>query len=168
MRTLTLKGFLRRYLKELSATSNLRLSHLVADLLAGNARLAEPLFWYATMNGDDDRLQSLLRGSGWERDYFRFREAFRDHPHDPSVLGVRYAKLYKSYLSVRDRRESEKRLKELMRKRLLKAVQSGDITMYRLCRTLDLNEGNLFAFLKQGNLNAMSLEKARAMVELVR
>ncbi|MCL2024157.1 MAG: hypothetical protein FWG78_00015 [Coriobacteriia bacterium] len=166
MRVLTLRGFLKRYLTELSDSPDLRMTNLVDDLLAGNGRLKEPLFVYAKLTAQGGRLRALLADSVFAGEYEQFERRYEAHDGDVALLGPRYAKLMASYVSVRDR-SAEKHLKSVMREKVLKGLHAGQMSKYQMAKELGLNQGNMFAFLGKGELGAMSVSNARAMVALL-
>ena len=62
MRALTFKGFLARYVKELSREDTLDIKLLAADAASGGYRLRAPLVLYAVVSGKSARLAEAFEG----------------------------------------------------------------------------------------------------------
>lgn len=54
---------------------------------------------------------------------------------------------------------------ELMRKATLDAMERRRLTAYRICKTLDLNLGNVYAYLGKGDISKVSRNTARRIME---
>ena len=52
-----------------------------------------------------------------------------------------------------------------MREKTLDAIESGGLTVYRLCKDLDLNQGNVYAYLGKGDASKVSRATARRLME---
>lgn len=168
MRRLTFKGFLKTYVRELSNSNSLY--RLVREAEADNARLVAPLFLYAATNGKTDTLLKASRGTSFEQEYLDMSKLF-DGRSAESLLGNsnvvvdtlpdEYVKVYRSFVSVSKKYQTENKTKDLIRGKVLRLMYENDVSMYRVVNDLDLNQGNLFAFLKQKNDSALSLDNAR-------
>jgi len=82
---------------------------------------------------------------------------------DPS-LPERYARVYRSYLSVKNRGQSAAHTKTLMRNRIIRLQREKNITNYRLYTDLRVNPGNMNAFIKHGDCSKVSLDTARSAI----
>ncbi len=54
---------------------------------------------------------------------------------------------------------------ELMRKATLDAMERRRLTAYRVCKTLGLNLGNVYAYLGKGDVSKVSRNTARRIME---
>ena len=59
---------------------------------------------------------------------------------------------------------ADRRINALMRKRTLGALEESGVTRYGLCRDLNLNKGNVYAYLA-GDDSKVSRETARRIME---
>jgi transposase-like protein len=82
---------------------------------------------------------------------------------DPE-LRPEYAKLWRSFVARRDAHRRDADLKSEARQRALALAHEKGVSRYRMARDLGLNDGNLHAFLAQGNVRKLSLERALALV----
>ena len=72
-----------------------------------------------------------------------------------------YLKVWRSYCSVRDATLADNDTKELIHRRVLELQKEKHLTNYRLYTDLQLNPGNVNAWLKCNDSNKMSLNCAR-------
>ena len=171
MRALTFKGFLARYTRELSGLASNDLKRL-AGKAAANYRLVEPLVLYAAAT---DKL-GYLRRVAW--DPYLVMEA-REFPGDmdwsdviavldrgdESVLRSEYHKAYRSYISVRDRQKTKNRSKALALNKTLDIQRQKKVSTYRIYHDLELNHGNVNAYLKNRDVSKVSLEVAEKVLD---
>ncbi len=173
MRRLTFKGFLRRYLQELSLENTSSVHKLLIEAESNNARLFEPLLIYIALSFDNDRLNSILKKSETLNDeysrYFKtvLRENLEEYLSNSNDVPKEYTKIYRSYLSVRNRVESDNDTKARMRTKILKLIEDKGYSDYRVYKKLKINPGNYSAFFKQGKLDRLSLDKTREVLSFV-
>lgn len=170
MRKLTFKGFLEAYVGHLSGRRTTSLSEL-APLVDSNKRLREPLVLWAVANrkseklsklmANDSRLQAELLQLAWLMQQGRLEESLAQG--DPDVR-QEYLKVWRSYVARRDAHSRDQRLKLEARKRVLALESTKQVTRYRMAKDLGLNQGNLHAFLSQGNASKVSLQRAYDLV----
>ena len=167
MRKLSFRGFLARYLQELSGQSSLRLSQLARLAEGENPRLREPLLLYAAVAGAAHALLAALQDDKLRAEYERL--LMLDNLEelllvDDSRLPKRYCKVYRSYLSVRDRQDADDHTKQLMWQKAKKLQSEKQVSNYRVYTDLQLNPGNANAFLKNGDPSKVSLNTAREVL----
>lgn len=80
-------------------------------------------------------------------------------------LRVEYIKVWRSFTSRRDANSRDEELKLLARERALRLEETRGVTRYRMAKDLGLNPGNLHAFLAQGNVKKLSLDRAYQLVD---
>lgn len=170
MRGLTFEGYLRSYVQHLAGQSTLSLSKLT-NLAVSEPRLVEPLLLWAVVSGRADRLSHLLAGSEDRLEELSALAALERDGElesalaaDDSPLPPEYAKVWHSYLVRRDATTRDAQLKLAARKRALALEADKNVTRYRMAKDLGLNPGNLHAFLTQGNVSKLSLDRAYELV----
>lgn len=167
---LTFSGFLKGYCRELSGldTSNVKKLLRAAD---GDApRTAEPLFLWAA---SADKLPYLLVNSEgtWMEDEYRenaellasfgsLEDALRAEAFPP-----RYQSAWTVYQARRGAARADRHVNDLMRKKTLDALQASGTTCYRLCKDLNLNKGNVYAYLNKGDSSKVSRATARRIMD---
>ena len=76
-------------------------------------------------------------------------------------LSAEYHKVWRSYQSKKNRAQSDEHTKELMRKKVRRLQEQCRVSNYRIYTDLNLNPGNVNAWLKHGNADKVSLDTAR-------
>jgi len=165
MRQLTFNGYLESYVPYLAGESTLALPRLV-ELLPKEPRLAAPLLLWATVSGRANRLDRLLRDDKLRQE-LEVLTSLRSESRLEAALAAEdprlrpeYSKAWRSYVARRDTAKRDADLKLKVRKRALALLEEKGVSRYRVARDLGLNDGNLFAFLAQGNTSKLSLERA--------
>jgi len=170
MRRLTFKGFLARYLRELSGQRSLRIPLLVALAEKENPRLREPLFLYAAITGRTDRLMAEVENEALRAEYEKvlpegdIEELLK---HESQRLPERYRKVFQSYKSIVGQTATENKTKLLMWQKTKKLQGEKQLSNYRVYTDLQLNPGNANRFLKHGDTSKVSLDVARRMLRYV-
>jgi hypothetical protein len=174
VRDLTFAGFLTSYVRSLSKTETNSLYKLVKEAADENPRLREPLLLYAvfTDNTDvlfratkDPALYSVYKNLSNRYDKTDFEVALQDAS---SPLPNEYKKVWRSYLSKKNRLQNDNHTKELMRNMVFKLQKAKGVSNYRLYSDLRLNPGNFNAWLKHGDPNKVSLDIARRTVKYLK
>jgi hypothetical protein len=166
MRELTFAGFLKRYIKELSHSNSTNLSKLAQEL-PNNPRLREPLFIYIVFI---DRHKTIMEELINDKEYINFikkydKKILLELLNKSSIeLKEEYLKVWRSYMSEKNKPESDYHTKELILKNVLKIKKAKEISNYRIYTQLNLNQGNINAWLKNGECNKVSLEIARKIL----
>lgn len=147
----TFKGFLASYLAELSGvkTSSLR---ILCNKARSNARLVEPLFLFAAVQGKAEYLLDIS-DTCWFHD--QYEDVARCIAGAGSVeeyllsdaAPKRYASVFDAFRAQGDLLDADQRLNALMRPKILAALERAGVTRYRLCKDLHLNMGNAYAYL---------------------
>ena len=75
-----------------------------------------------------------------------------------------FANVRHAYRAVKEKPVADRRINALMRKRTLGALEESGVTRYGLCRDLNLNKGNVYAYLA-GDDSKVSRETARRIME---
>lgn len=174
MRQLTFKGFLGAYAQDLASRRTRSLSRLLAEVQR-EPRLMEPLLLWAVVREDGDRMRHLLADQPTLQaelaslaslhDRGRLERALEKGGH---ALRPEYAKVWTSYVARRDAHDRDEDLKSDARKQVLVLERSKGVTRYQMAKDLGLNPGNLHAFLAQGNMRKLSLDRANGLVRYLR
>ena len=171
MRELTFNGFLTKYVRALSAYDTNSVARLVQEAATTNARLREPLFLYAVWSGKQDALQNYAKKQGLDVFYgtlLSYDQQEVAYALENGTMPAEYQKVWNSYQRRRDRYLTDNETKELMRKKVLALQAKKKITSYRIYTDLNLNPGNLNAWLKHGNSEKVSLETARNVLRYLK
>jgi hypothetical protein len=171
MRHLTFKGYLESYVQYLAGVETLALPRLAA-LVQTEPRLAEPLLLWAVVTGRDARLSKLLEErSNLQRELWVLARLYENGSLESALasededLRPEFHKVWRSYVVRRDAHTRDARLKLEARKRVLELERSKGVSRYRMAKDLELNPGNLHAFLAQGNAAKLSLDRALDLVD---
>ncbi len=171
MRKLTFRGFTEQYVKQLSLRWTTSIYHLVREMLSDNPRLKEPLFLYAVLNGKSNRLLQASKGTVCYGEYYKLLTHFgvgdllKALADGSTDLRYEYHKVWRSYLSVSQGYERDKRVKSLMRDKIRQLQMDTGVSTYQICKDLDLNPSNVNSWLKNDLSSKVSLKKARAVWE---
>lgn len=167
---LTFRGFLKNYCRELSGLDTLSLKKLCSAAANETPRVAEPLFLLALAEGKLPYLLSLASGTWMKHSYQDAANLVSNlNPTDcetlERVLPRRYGNVLRAYRAVRERVVGDRRISGLMRKKTLDALQASNVSIYRLCKDLGLNLGNVYAYLSKGDVTKVSRDTARTIME---
>ncbi|MDR1299640.1 MAG: hypothetical protein LBJ84_05255 [Oscillospiraceae bacterium] len=169
MKKLTFKGFLLRYLMSLSG-KNTRSIAIFAEMANDNPRLVEPLVLYTFASGaDPSRLQASATA---RREYVELQTCadsgdalVRVLADSEAPLPVSYRKVYDTYKYYASRTENDRYTITLMHKKIVKLLEAQRLPPYRVCKELELNSGNFYAFYRHGDATKLSLATARRVLE---
>ena len=188
MRELTLKGFLKKYLMYLGDTNTVNLEVLVHRVLPDKPRIAEPLYIYAAIMDRTGEVigymtdavpnQRMTLGPGtaeyYLEEYLHLNEAFptpgeflKGLEGSDKRIPIRYLKIFNSYLVKKNRVVYDREYIARARKQIVKLKEKAQITNYRICKDLNLNHGNIGAFLKDGDPTKVSRETATRILRYV-
>ena len=173
MRELTFKGFLARYVKELSKAKTNSLYKLAEEASNDNPRLKEPLLLFALYSGKQTVLLQATKDQNLFAEYQEMvslytadlmTQMFEDNA---SVLPNEYHKVWRSFQSQKNRVQSDDHTKELMRLKAKRLQERCGLSNYRIYTDLNLNPGNVNAWLKHGVADKVSLDTARRTLRYV-
>ncbi len=173
MRSLTFTGYLNSYVRELAGEQTLALAKLV-DRARVQPRLREPLALWAVKTGRGNRLRKL---ADWDTSFTSELDALfaleecgeldRALAERRANLRDEYLKVWTSYSVRAGATARDATLKQVARQRVLDAEKKSRVSRYRMAKDLGLNPGNLHAFLAQGNVQKLSLDRALELVRYV-
>ena len=138
---------------------------LIESLLFGTKR--------GSFTGSEDKagyLATISQGTWMESSYAQMAEQLRD-PEEVSFYlqspeaPPRYRAVWNAYIAKRYAIAGERRIIAGMREKTLQAMEGRNVTVYRLCKDLGLNKGNIYAFLGKGDDTKVSQGTARRILE---
>lgn len=171
MRDLTFAGYLKSYVRSLSTTETNSLYKLAEEAADKNPRLREPLLLYAVFTDKTEVLLGAAKVPALYSDYNNLTNRYDKAGFEAALqeasspLPEEYKKVWRSYLSKKNRLQNDNHTKDLMRNKVVKLQKAKGVSNYRLYADLGLNPGNFNAWLKYGDPNKVSLDTARRTVK---
>lgn len=169
MRELTFKGFLLSQLQELSGLNSTSL-YTFSHLSCHNARLKDVLTLYLVMYTEENLKDKLLKKFKYLNSSCEKLEGLND---DNAEIYLQkdslseYRTVYNNYLYQRNRKEQENKLKKMMCVKISKVKATKCMSNYRIYKEMNLNPGNVNAFLKNEDTSKVSLDTARKILTFV-
>ena len=173
MRQLSFKGFLYQYVQALSQSTTNDIRLLAAEV-PNNYRLVEPLVLYAASVNKREHLKRNAKDSYLKEkaslipDNMSWNGIISMLECEDNKIPREFHKIYKSYLSIRDKQKSTNHTKSLVLKRTRELQKEKGITTYRLYTDLKLNHGNVHTYIKNGDVSKVSLEVAESILEYLK
>lgn len=168
---MTFKGFLKGYVRSLTASTTDDLSKLVSMAVTTAPRAGEPLFFLAYKTGRLGRLLDLSHVTWMEEGYVLMADKLSQHRDclesllDDDEVPLRYKKVLQAYSwEAKGRARVERMAKSKIRERCLRALDESGESVYNLAKRINVDRSNLSAYLRRGELSRVSLKTAR-MVE---
>ena len=146
MRKLTFEGFLKQYVAEISGVQTASV-HKLADRMAENPRLKEPLFLYALAFNKVELLLRYTANSTIAAEYEQLSNLYSLEQmlvlleKQSSELPEGYLKVWRSYCSVRDAALADNDTKELIHRRVLELQQKKEIDELSSLQGLEAESG---------------------------
>jgi len=177
MRQLTFKGFLHKYVKELSYCKTNDIRMLVREIPNKNYRLIEPLVLYALSVNKNDYLNRVAEDSLLLAESFRFEGMNLDDvalmleyelANNTGDVPFNYIKAYQSYTYFRDKQKNQNHTKMLIRGKINELREQKNISVYRVYTDLGLNHGCVHDYVKNGNVQGVSLNTAKRILEYLK
>jgi len=173
MRQLTFEGFLKNYVLKLSICNSSSLSKLSKETENNNPRLREPLLLFACFTHNGKTIQRLFRkNENLINDYNQYFKQYKNSEdilnafeQNENLIPTSYQKVYKSYLSRKNRFLNDNHTKSLMKNKIVNLQMDKKLTDYRLYTDLHLNPGNFNAFMKHDRFDKLSLESTRKLLK---
>lgn len=164
MRELTFKGYLQQQLCELSDCDSKSL-YKFARLAENNARLKDVLCLYIRFYVDEKLRKCLCKKFTYLSESFEMLtnsslENFNDNLSE-------YKTIYENYLNQKNIKSNEDKIKGIMQKRIVELKAEKGISNYRIYKALNLNPGNINAFLKYGDVSKVGLNTVRKILSFV-
>ena len=162
MRELSFKGYLQQQLCELSNYDSKSL-YKFARLAESNARLKNTLCLYLNYYVSEKLKKQLCKK-------FPYLIEECDRLNGVAVEDLALSEhntIYENYMNYKNRKQNEDKIKLLMQRRIVEVQEEKGITNYRIYKALNLNPGNVNAFLKNGDTGKVGLDTVRRMLTYV-
>ncbi len=169
MRPLKLKGYLMSQLKFLSGENTTSL-YKYAKLAEENPRLNDVLCMYLTLCVDEKlrkRLENyhLCVKKGCQNLRNITESNLPDMLDNPDLS--QYKTIYDNYLYASKGSHNDDKIKRIMHSKILLVQKEKQISNYRIYTELNLNAGNTNSFLKNSDIDKMSLATIRRILSFV-
>ena len=156
MRELTFETFLKQYLKDVSGANSLSI-HKLSDLSKKNKRIVDPLILHCLLNNKMNILFKYLDAE--ERT--KLDILTKDNYLDNRFSNYSFIKIYQSYQRKKNTVTYDNEIKSMIREKILTIMKEKKITNYRVYKDLNANPGNVNDYLKNNNVNKVSLAMAK-------
>lgn len=169
MRELTFKGYLLSQLKDLSQLDSTSL-YAFSRLSESNLRLQNTLCLYLQLYTDIELKVKILKKFDYLQTPCETLSSLSDKNLENYLLSdnlSEYRTVYDNYLYMRDRKHKEDSIKVLMHNRIVEKQNQKGITNYRVYKALNLNPGNINAYLKYCDTSKVSLDTVRNVLAFV-
>ena len=166
MRELTFKSYLQREMCKQSGIDSKSLYKFTA-LSEGNARLKDVVILYLSLYVNDNLKRHLLTRFPFLADGCNHLSDLTADNADEYLSATDYSEyrtVYENYLNHKNRKANENELKRIMHKRITELQQQHGISNYAIYKGLDLNPGNVNAFLKNEDMGKVSLNTVRRIL----
>ena len=169
MRELTFKGYLLSQLKDLSELDSTSL-YAFSRLSESNFRLQNTLCLYLQLYTEADLKEKILRKFEYLQAPCKTLSSLSDQNLETFLLPdslSEYKTVYDNFVYMRDRKHKEDSIKALMHTKIVERQSQKGITNYRVYKALDLNPGNINAYLKYCDTSKVSLDTVRNVLAFV-
>jgi len=95
---------------------------------------------------------------------YKWNDIIKMLEDNDTKLNHRYQKVYRSYVSKRDMPSIDNDTRRLMHKKTRKLQDSKSISNYRIYTDLGLNQSNVNAYLKSGDISRISKATAEKII----
>lgn len=164
MRELTFKGYLEGQLCELSDYRGKSL-YKFARLAQNNARLKDSLCLYLSLYVNDKLKNQLIKKYPYLCEGCKRLSDKRPEKIDDTLS--EYKTIYENYLNIKNSKQNDDKLKSIMQNRIVELKNEKGISNYRIYKELNLNPGNINAFLKHADVSKVGLNTARKILAFV-
>lgn len=162
MNQITFNNYLKDYLRMVSQKHTLSV-HTLFKHSKKNVRIIDPLILYCVYNNKTDVLNK------YTKEYMHLYERILNCNYDFSEFDDFYfEKIYDSYLHTINRVNYDKDIKAKIREQILALQKEKNVSNYHIYNSLNLNHGNINAFLKNNDTSKLSLETAKRIMYFVR
>lgn len=167
---LTFKGFLRGYCRELTGLTTDSLKKLLFSASLDAPSAAESVMLFAAVQNKADYLVRLSSGLWMHEQYQKVAEDLKDfNSLEDYLLSTkapeRYKKVWNAYRAKKDAIQADRRVILLMREKTIDAMKTASLTAYAICKKLNLNLGNVYAYLHSGDETKVSRATAREIMQ---
>lgn len=169
MRKLTLEGYLKRQLIEMSGENTTSL-YKFSRLSVNNVRLEDVLCLYIALFVDDKLKVQLIKAFPNINNKCKLLTSLNEtnicEYLDSKKLSS-FHTIYKNYIYECNKKINEKNIQKVMREKISRIQKEKHISNYCIYKNLNLNPGNVNYFLHNNDDSKVSLSTARRILEFV-
>ena len=167
---LTFKGFMRGCCRELTGLDTDNLKKLCHAVDSDAPAAAEAVMVFAALQNKAGYLLGLSRGTWMADQYQEFFDGLGLFGSVEEYLcsakaPSRYRKVWDAFRAKKDAIQADRRVISLMRTKTLDAMDCHGLTAYAVCNNLNLNLGNIYAYLHKGDVSKVSRATARKVMQ---
>jgi len=171
MRRPNFKGWVSCELAYLSGKNTLNLRTLAFLAQDSVPRLWERLVLYVLATNKTTRLKAFLYRDEMIEEFEKISHELEglnlDNPDSvtPLQLPPRFKKVLQSYKAAYEKIDVRNESKRLRRAKTIHLQKTKGVSNTQICKALDLDIGNVTAYLKNAEIDRISLEKASAIMK---
>lgn len=164
MREMTFKAYTKYYLRDLTGSRSLNI-HKLAKKLDKNRRLLEPLILYCLYFNKKEILKKYVG----QKYLDIVNEIAIDNVFDEKYrYEYTFLKIRTSYQRKINVYNYDRDIKSHLRDNIKTLMKNKNVSTYYIYKSLDLNKGNVNAFISKGDIDKLSLEKTRKILHFVK
>lgn len=174
MAELTFQKFLKNYVRNLSEQNTVSILRLAEEASGTNYRLREPLLLYAMVSGLSNKLLCATKDAALYKEYHGILTTYLTEQvmailaDGTDELPENYHKVWRSYVSVRDRGQGERETIGLMRDKILRLQVEYEISVKEIRNAMGLKPAKYTRWIVHGDCSAVTLSEARNALSAVR
>lgn len=163
MRSLTFKGFITRYIKEVSNNNTISVSKLVQEASTTNPKIIEPMLLYVAIKNKSKLFFASTQNSQINKKHLEIFEKHlidiseKDLPKVLTVLPAGYMNIYKKYLEAKNKNIANDPAKEHYKDEILKIAKRYNLTISAIAKETGLKRGNSYRFFSKDQDDYLSL-----------
>lgn len=162
MRVLLFTNYLEMYLRDVSGVDTVSI-HKLTKLMKDNYRLTDALILYSALTNNQHLLNKYTNN--------KYKDVLsklnKDNYLDDEFSNYEFRKIYSSYQSHINASKYDIDTKEKARLSILELMRRKSITKYRIYRDLNLNPGNINAYLRNNDSSKVSLNLVKRIYNYV-
>ena len=162
MRKLLFVNYLELYLRDVSGVDTVSI-HKLSNLMNDNYRLTDSLILYSALT-NNQHLLNKYTGNKYEDILSKLNKV---NYLDDEFSNYEFRKIYSSYQSHINAFKYDIDTKEKARLSILELMKRKSITKYRVYRDLNLNPGNINAYLRNNDSSKVSLNLVKRIYNYV-
>lgn len=173
MAELTFQKFLKNYVRQLSEQSTVSIIRLADEASGTNYRLREPLMLYAMVTGQSDKLLCATKDADLYKEYHGILTTYLKEQvmvilaEGTGELPENYHKVWRSYVSVRDRSLGEQETIGLIREKIHRLQEKHGLSIPEIRNAMALKPAKYNRWIVHGDSTAVTLAEARTALNAV-
>ena len=174
MAELTFQKYLKNYVRNLSEQNTVSILRLAEEASGNNYRLREPLLLYAMVSGLSDKLLCATKDAALYKEYHGILTTYPTEQvmailaDGTDELPENYHKVWRSYVSVRDRSLGEKETIGLIREKIHRLQEKHNLSIPEIRNAMALKPAKYNRWIVHGDSTAVTLAEARTALNAVR